>query len=156
MSEVTQLFTETGFSIGGELRSSLKDIIFAYDIRRSENHITHLDLKDNIQSFLSGKKLEGLSDITLYNYEIHLRIFSNDVEKEVKYINVNDIRKHLSSFSHLKPAAISTKLSVLKSFFSWLTEEDILPKDPTAKIKNTEEREKVATSPIGRGIGDVA
>ncbi|MNY12560.1 Tyrosine recombinase XerD [compost metagenome] len=84
---------------------------------------------------MAGKKLEGLSKVTLGGYKTHLRIFSEHIKKKVEDITTADIRVYLSRYNEQKTTTISTKLSVLKSFFGWLTAEDVLPKDPTARIK---------------------
>lgn len=117
------------------MQSRLSLIIGGYDIKRIEPEHAHPDVKEKIQLFLAGKQLEGLSKITLDGYKIHLRIFADQTKKKVEDISTNDIRVYLSQYSHQKRNTISGKLSVLKSFFSWLTLEDILPKDPTARIK---------------------
>ena len=118
-----------------DLRIQLSEIISGYDIKRIEPEHAHPDVKEKIQLFLAGKQLEGLSKITLDGYKIHLRIFADQMKKKVEDITTNDIRVYLSQYSHQKRNTISGKLSVLKSFFSWLTLEEILPRDPTARIK---------------------
>jgi len=118
-----------------DLQHRLSPIISAYDIKRIEREYPHPDLKEKIELFIAGKQLEGLSKITLDGYKIHLRIFADQVKKKVEDITTADIRIYLSQYQHQKINTISAKLSVLKSLFGWLTAEDILPKDPTAKIK---------------------
>jgi integrase/recombinase XerD len=118
-----------------ELHSRLSEIISCYDIKRIDIEQTHPDLQEKIDLFLSGKQLEGLSKVTLSGYKLHLRIFADIVKKKVEDINTADIRIYLSRFKEQKITTMSTKLSVLKSFFGWLTSEEILPRDPTAKIK---------------------
>lgn len=66
---------------------------------------------------------------------MNLNIFAEKVIIPIKEITTSDIRSYLAGYEHLKPASISTKLSILKSFFGWLTEEEIVPRDPTRKIK---------------------
>lgn len=116
---------------GGEISS----IIARYHVKRVEDDEVHPDLEDNIQLFLSSKKLEGLSEITLKSYDLELGIFAESVRKRVEDITTAHIRVFLGSFEHLKMSSLSRKLSVLKSFFSWLAGEEIIQRDPTAKIK---------------------
>lgn len=85
--------------------------------------------------FLSGKQLEGLSIITLYGYELQPRIFATYIQKNTREITTSDIRMFLGKYQHQKVSTLSTKLSVLKSFFPWLSSEEIIPKDPTSRIK---------------------
>lgn len=118
-----------------DLRSKLSEIISEYDIKRVEPEHANPDLKEKIDLFLAGKQLEGLSKITLDGYKIHLRIFAEGVKKKVDDVTTADIRVYLARYKEQKIATISTKLSVLKSFFGWLTAEEILSRDPTTKIK---------------------
>lgn len=118
-----------------ELRTKLSEVISKYDIRRVESEEVHPDLTEKIELFLSGKKLEGLSPLTLADYKLHLNRFSGQIKKKVEAITAADIRVYLGQFKDQKISSISTKLSVLKSFFGWLTAEEILPRDPTTRIK---------------------
>jgi integrase/recombinase XerD len=118
-----------------QTKSDLSAIIAKYHVQKVESDEVHPDLTEKIELFLSGKKLEGLSKITLDGYKIHLRIFADHVKKRVEDITTADIRIYLGRYQHQKISTISTKLSTLKSFFSWLTAEEILQRDPTMKIK---------------------
>lgn len=136
LSEVTQsLFVACPDFNLTDVRTSLSEIVSKYDIKRIEMDEVHPDLKEKIVLYLSGKQLEGLSKITLENYELHLRKFSDRVKKKVEDITTADIRVYLGQFKEQKISTLSTKLSVLKSFFGWLTSEEILPRDPTMRIK---------------------
>jgi integrase/recombinase XerD len=136
MSQVTQLMTAACPGIQtSDMQAKLSQIISGYDIKKIESDQAHPDLQDKIALFLSGKQLEGLSKITLGGYKIHLRIFSDAIKKRVEDITTADIRVYLGRYQHQKISTISTKLSTLKSFFSWLTSEEILQRDPSMKIK---------------------
>jgi integrase/recombinase XerD len=125
-----------------QVKGKLSVIISKYQIKRIEEKEAHPDLLDNINLFLASKKLEGLSPITLEGYQLELNIFADRIKKRTVDITSADIRVFLGQFQHLKMSSLSRKLSVLKSFFSWLTSEEILQRDPTAKLKppRTEKR----------------
>lgn len=125
------------------LRDQIAEIIRAYDIKPAPSPEGHPDLQQKIKLFLSGKHLEGLSEGTIKDYGIELRVFSSKVQKAAIEITTADLRLYLGEFDYLKSSSLSTKLSVLKSFFSWLTSEDILPKDPTRKIKPPKKEQRV-------------
>lgn len=124
-----------GNNISLETNTLLESVINKYHIKNIEVEATHPDLDEKIDLFINGKQLEGLSKITLKGYRLHLRIFAENVKKEVKIINTADIRTYLSKYKNQKMSTIATKLSVLKSFFGWLTSEEILLRDPTTRIK---------------------
>src|SRR5690625_4988854 len=110
-------------------------IISKYNIKKIEKDEVHTDITEKIELFLSSKKLEGLSELTLEGYERDLNIFADHVKKKVEDITSADIRVYLASFKENKMSTIGKKLSILKSFFSWLTGEEIIQRDPTSKIK---------------------
>ena len=116
-------------------KSRLSAIISKYHVARVEQDEVHPDLTEKIEMFLAAKKLEGMSPVTLKNYRLQLNIFADRVKKRAEDITVADIRAYLAGFPHLKPVSIAGKLSILKSFFGWLTAEEILQRDPTLKIK---------------------
>ena len=113
----------------------LSGMISKYHIRKVESGEVHPDLQEKIKLFLSTKKLEGLSPVTLKSYGLDLKTFSNRVKKRAEDIIAADIRVYLAEFEGLKMSSISKKLSVLKSFFGWLTAEEIILRDPTARLK---------------------
>lgn len=125
-----------------ELQTRLSAVLAQYDVRHIEPDKAHPDLEDKIRLFLSAKKLEGLSSLTLDGYALDLRIFADHVKKRVSDITTADIRVFLAAFPHLKMSSLSKRLSVLKSFFGWLATEEIILRDPTGKIKapKTEKR----------------
>lgn len=118
-----------------KLHESLSEIFVEYEIKPSPIPEGHPDLTAKIKLFLAGKRLEGLSELTLKGYALDLRIFAEHIQKATAEITTADIRTYLGEFNRLKSSSLSSKLSVLKSFFSWLTSEDILLKDPTKRIK---------------------
>ncbi|GAB6170891.1 tyrosine-type recombinase/integrase [Paradesulfitobacterium aromaticivorans] len=118
-----------------ELQNSLTGIFAQYDIKPAPLPNGHPDLAAKIKLFLAGKRLEGLSELTLKGYALDLRIFAEHVQKATVDITTADIRAYLGEFNGLKTSSLSGKLSVLKSFFGWLTSEEILPRDPSRKIK---------------------
>lgn len=117
------------------LHSTIAGILSLYDIRPARLPGAHPDIRSKVDIFLAGKRLEGLSGVTLDGYAIELRIFAEHIAKPVEQITTNDIRNYLSRFPELKMSSVSKKLSVLKSFFSWLTDEEIISKDPARRIK---------------------
>jgi integrase/recombinase XerD len=118
-----------------QVKTNLSKIVSNYYIQRVEEDEVHPDLTDKINLFLSSKRLEGLSLKTLKGYELDLNIFAKHVKKKAENITAADIRVYLGQFNHLKMSTIGTKLSILKSFLSWLAGEEIIHRDPTAKLK---------------------
>jgi integrase/recombinase XerD len=116
-------------------KNKLSTVLSEYYFQRVELGEVHPDLEDKIQLFISAKKLEGLSSITLDNYLMELSIFVDIVKKKAEDIATADVRMYLSQDGSLKMSTIRKKLSVLKSFFSWLASEEYIKRDPTTKLK---------------------
>ncbi len=116
-------------------KNKLSTVLSEYYIQRVELGEVHPDLEDKIQLFISAKKLEGLSSITLDNYQMELSMFADIVKKKAEDVATADVRMYLSQDGTLKMSTIRKKLSVLKSFFSWLVSEEYIKRDPTTKLK---------------------
>ncbi|SFL80869.1 site-specific tyrosine recombinase/integron integrase [Salibacterium qingdaonense] len=118
-----------------ETKSRLSQIVSKYHVTKVEEYDKHPDLQEKMDMFLATKKLEGCSHHTLDGYRRQLRMFADQVKRRAEDITAADIRAYLASFEDAASATISTKLSVLQSFFSWLTGEELIPRDPTMKVK---------------------
>lgn len=129
-----------------QLRMKIAGILSLYDVRLSQLPNINSDIKEKIQLFLSAKKLEGLADSTLKSYQLELKIFAEKITNTIDNITTTDIRLFLGEFPHLKMSSVSKKLSVLKSFFGWLTDEEIIEKDPTRKIKTPKKEKRMPKS----------
>lgn len=134
-----QLVTEVSNLCPGvdklQLQAKLAGILSLYEIKPLKIDY-NTDIAEKVEAFLATKKLEGYSKHTLKTYELELKKFAKVIQKPVNEITTQDIRFYLSQFSDLKLNSVATKLFVLKSFFGWLTDEEIIPKDPTRKIKS--------------------
>lgn len=125
-----------------EMRNKVSEILSKYHVTKPSEQEVHPDLADKIQLFISSKKLEGLSSNTLKDYQLELKKFSDVVKKRTEDIRPADIRLYLGGFPHLKMSSLSRKLSVLKSFFSWLTFEELIQRDPTTKLKQPKKEKR--------------
>jgi integrase/recombinase XerD len=126
-----------------KLEQTLTTILSQYDIKPALIHNGHPDLQQKIKLFLAGKRLEGLSPLTLEGYELELRIFAEHVQKATADITTADIRTYLGECDYLKNSSLSRRLSVLKSMFGWLTSEEIILRDPTRRIKPPKKEQRV-------------
>lgn len=82
-----------------------------------------------------AKKTEGLSKETLKKYKNVLLDFGTRINKQVTAITAIDIRRWLNTNSEIKLSTVRYYISVLRSFFNYLNNEDIVTVDPTRKIK---------------------
>lgn len=118
-----------------QINKIISKIIVKYQIVRLDEDKIGCNLQDNIDLYISARQLEGMNLSTIKSYKNHFHVFVKDVHKNVEEITTAHIRNHLSKFEHLKKSSMATKISVLKSFFVWLQQEEIIQKDPTKKLK---------------------
>lgn len=126
-----------------ELKSHFSSILYKYNINYKTDNIEDADISYYINMFLSIKKLEGLSSITLEGYKLELNIFNKNINKSLSAITSNDIRIYLSKFPELKQSSIGKKISTLKSFFQTMINEEIIIKNPMSKIKNPKKEKRL-------------
>lgn len=119
-----------------KIRNILDEVLSNYDICTKEKSLVQSDLPEKATMYLTVKKLDGLSKKTLYNYKLHLEKFYEYVLKPVNFITTTDIRIYLAQISKdKKQSTLSTEISILKSFFGWMHDEEIIEKNPMKKIK---------------------
>ncbi|TQR21784.1 tyrosine-type recombinase/integrase [Psychrobacillus vulpis] len=118
-----------------KLEMRVEEVLSNYENHRKTFLELEKDIPEKVELYLSSMRIEGLSSKTLSGYRTELRLFSVKYQKAVVQITTNDIREYLASFPKAKMSTISTKLSVLKSFFGWLVNEEVILRNPTAKIR---------------------
>ena len=99
------------------------------DERSNENLLT---------SFLAAKRVEGCSVKSLRYYESTLKNMLFALEKPVKHIVTDDLRKYLDDYQkngNAGKVTIDNIRRILSSFFSWLEEENLIIKSPMRRIR---------------------
>lgn len=93
-------------------------------------------LSQAAEAFLSTKRQEGYSPVTLKGYSLHYAKLIEDChDAEITDITLQTLRDHAAKFDHLKPASLAAKVRAIKSLFSWLYEEEYLLRNPALKFK---------------------
>lgn len=121
-----------------DLRSTLDEAFHGCRVEKESYDIVISDLQERIAYFLASKRIDSVKTNTLYNYNLKLQHFANTVIKPANMITTHDIRYYLAIIAKtkkLKESSMVGTISVLKSFFSWLCNEEIIERDPTKKIK---------------------
>lgn len=134
------------------LRTILEEELHHYDLQPvSASLVPIYGISEKILLYLTAKKIDGLSQKTLKHYNLHLIRFAKHVPKDVEDITAIDIRLFIATCakSGLKNSSIGNEISVLKSFFGWLEDEDYITKSPMRKIKaiKVEKRIRKALTP---------
>lgn len=132
LSSVGIMFPDADQSL---LELKMEEILANYEIQRKSELELEEDLEEKIDMYLSAMKIEGLAPGTLYGSQLELEKFAKFCAKPTAVITTNDIRRFLASCDGVMATTLGKKLSSIKSFFGWLVREEILLRDPSAKIK---------------------
>ena len=114
----------------------LDDLLSNYNIGSKDDNLYDDDNEDYLMMYLNAIKLENYSETTIINYQYELRRFMRFTEKSMLKVNTADVRQYLAASGHLKSGTIATKLTIISAFYAWLIREEIILKNPTAKIKS--------------------
>lgn len=90
-----------------------------------------------VRIFLASKGIANLSVKTLRQYKYKLDYFFNTIHKNYMDINANDIRIYLYNFKIERDASdsyVDNVRKTLNSFFTWLVDNEYLPRNPCAKV----------------------
>lgn len=111
-----------------------KNISFTNLQDKKEVEMSNLDFLD---SFLSAKQVEGCSQKSLKYYRTTLiRLFGN-IDKSIKQVVTDDIRKYLADYelnSKASKITIDNIRRIISTFFSWLEDENYIIKSPARRI----------------------
>lgn len=106
---------------------------------------------DDVDAFLSAKKVEGCSHRTLHYYESTLKAMCSAIDKPCTRISTDDLRAYLNGYAekrHVGKVTMDNIRRILSSFFSWLEEEDYIVKNPMRRIH------RVKTAAIAKRVLD--
>lgn len=135
---------EVDFQEQLKVRKVIEEVLYNYEVTSRETALTTSDLEAKINYFLATKKLEGLSQKTLRNYEYILRKLQNMFYKPVSAITTGDIKMFMYSQAENKsPSSMNTFMTPIKLFFSWLQNEEFIIKNPCASIKPMKEPKRM-------------
>ena len=99
------------------------------DTRKSNTHLTEL--------FISSKRIEGCSEKSLKYYESTISAMINDVGKDIKCVDTDDLRTYLTNYQQQRNSSkvtIDNIRRILSSFFTWLEDGDYILKSPVRRI----------------------
>ena len=117
------------------LTKIIENAFIDYDVVEKAN-INQLE-QDYVQLFLASKRIEGCSEKTLKYYKETIQLMIESINKTVKKITTEDIRRYLTEYQMRRKSSkvtIDNIRRILSSFFSWLEDEDYILKSPVRRI----------------------
>lgn len=122
------------------ITDTLTTILVDYEVNKRVTDLVVSDITEKIVMFLQAKKIEGMSPNTIQNYFYTLRKLSTYFNKQVKDININDLRYFIQTECEgLSECTVNNKISYIQNFFKWLVYEEVIDKDVSKKLKRIKE-----------------
>ncbi|MFD1677407.1 tyrosine-type recombinase/integrase [Alicyclobacillus fodiniaquatilis] len=101
-------------------------------------------LSEASATYLNVRTQEGFSRYTIKAYRLQHALLIRDVgDIDIEDVTLPLLREHLSHHAHLKPSSLGHKIRSIKSLFKWLTEEDLLARNPTFKLNEPKPSKRV-------------
>ena len=118
-----------------KLQEILRYTLVKYDITENKQQKKTSD-HNFVELFLSAKRIEGCSEKSLKYYKATIDIMLSELQKDVKHIVTDDIRRYLIQYQEKKSSKVTIDniRRILSSFFSWLEDEDYILKSPVRRI----------------------
>ncbi|MCR5702452.1 MAG: tyrosine-type recombinase/integrase [Lachnospiraceae bacterium] len=108
-----------------------------YKVKNVEDKLEKDDNGEIITMFISSKRVEGCSEKTLKYYRNTIDDMISVINKNVRHILTEDLRKYLTDYqtkNQTSRVTIDNIRRILSSFFSWLEDEDYIIKSPVRRI----------------------
>ena len=96
-----------------------------------------LNRSDNIEAFITAKRIEGCSEKTLKYYRKTIDSMLSSIGKSANQVTTEDLRQYLTNYQMQRKSSkvtIDNIRRILSSFFSWLEDEDFILKSPVRRI----------------------
>jgi site-specific recombinase XerD len=119
------------------LQNNLKQVLQRYDVELVNGGNSVNDNQELVGKFISAKRVEGCSEKTLKYYLATIEAKNSSLEKDVRIIQTEDLRKYLTDYQMQNGSSkvtIDNIRRILSSFFAWLEDEDYIIKSPVRRI----------------------
>ena len=113
-------------------------IMREYDVQTAQVY-DRSNLPRRVEAFLAAKRIDGCRPKTIKGYRERLKLFMTQCSKPVQQITTDELREYLAYLvdeRHLMDNSVQAHINTLRSFFSWLVDEDNIRKSPMRKIKS--------------------
>jgi len=125
------------------LRNKVEELLSGYEITSRCTDLVKGDILEKAFIFLSCKRLEGMSELTSYNYRLLFKKMGNYFNKPITTITTVDLRMFLAKeYSDNQPSSVNNKIWKIKAFFQWLQDEGYVVQNPAKNLKPTKEPER--------------
>ena len=114
-------------------------VLSNYEIEEPHTQLVSYEYKvpETIQIYIVTKKISGLSDKSLYLYNIVLNDFFQTIQKLNDKVTANDIRIYLYKYQkdhNISNRTLDCRRTIICSYFGWLASEEYIFKNPALNI----------------------
>ncbi len=120
-----------------QLEQVMERVLFRYEVCEASGEDDEDDSSDILSKFISAKRVEGCSEKTLKYYQTTIETMMSEMDKNVRHIVTEDLRKYLTEYQTRKGSSkvtIDNIRRILSSFYSWMEDEDYIVKSPVRRI----------------------
>lgn len=133
-----------------ELNKTLNKHFQGYEIFVQQHNELHKNYQEEnqtiLETYLSNKKLEGLSKNSLYYYDMVLSNFLKVIGMHLSDVTTQDLRNYLTyyqSLNNASNASVDNVRRVLNGFFNTINNEGFIPTNPMSRIKHIKQEKKL-------------
>ena len=114
-------------------------VLSNYEIEEPHTQLVPYEYKvpETIQIYIVTEKISGLSDKSLYLYNIVLNDFFQAIQKSNDKVTANDIRIYLYKYQkdhNISNRTLDCRRTIICSYFGWLASEEYIFKNPALNI----------------------
>ena len=123
-----------------QLETALFIELNEYDVSVRCTDLVEIDEKPFalLRRFIATKRLEGRSENTILQYQLHLGKMIIAISKDLDKITTYDIRFYLADYKERRKVSnltLDNMRRCISSFFNWLNNEGYIKKNPSAAVK---------------------
>ncbi|MED4228676.1 DUF4062 domain-containing protein [Neobacillus cucumis] len=141
VEDINQISTEVSLALQEFMRKDDSEYHFRGWVRGKERpNPIEMSIKHNINNYIDDKKRQGLVKKTLDSYLSELQIFQSHYKSilidEIDTAKIKEfLRYREDNYSISSKLTMENIRSILKTFFDWLVQEDIIDSNPVNKVK---------------------
>lgn len=122
-----------------ELRRVLTNSLHGIEVTKKQAPLPLEDQENEelLEVFIGAKRIEGCSEKSLKYYSSTVRQMLSNVDKLVREISTDDLRRYLATYQKERKSSkvtIDNMRRIFSSFFGWLEDEDYILKSPVRRI----------------------
>lgn len=131
-----------------DLKEVLYCVLAGFNVTEKSTELQRIDdsWEKELQAFLVRKRVEGRSERTLIQYNLHLRRMLQYINKPVKEISGADLFAYIAMYKQKRNVSsvyLDNIRLVCSSFFGWLTNKGYISGNPSASLDPIKKEKRI-------------